>query len=59
MMICYSHFARLTDAVQQAEFSLQMVEESLMGLQLIAIRLISMEVVKSATANILNLDQNQ
>ena len=58
-MICYSHFARLTDAVQQAEFSLQMVEESLMGLQLIAIRLISMEVVKSATANILNLDQNQ
>ena len=59
MMICYSHFARLTDAAQQVEFSLQMVEESLMGLQLIAIRLISLEVVKLETANILNLDQNQ
>ena len=58
-MICYSHFARLTDAVQQVEFSLQTAEKSLMGLQLIATRLISLEVVKSATANILNLDQNQ
>ena len=57
-MICYSHFAPLTNAVQQAEFSLQMVE-TLMGLQLIAIRLISLEVVKLETANILNSDQNQ
>ena len=56
MMICYSHFATLTNAVQLVEFSLQMEK---MVLLLIAIRLISLEVVKSETAKILNSDQNQ
>ena len=54
-MICYSHFATLTNAVQLVEFSLQTEEQALM----IAICLISLEVVKLETAKILNLDQNQ
>ena len=58
-MICYSHFATLTNAVQLVEFSLQMEDKALMILLLIAIRLISLEVVKLETAKILNLDQNQ
>ena len=58
-MICYSHFATLTNAVQLVEFSLQMEDKALMVMLLIAIRLISLEVVKLETANILNLDQNQ
>ena len=59
MMIWYSHFATLTNAVQVVEFSLQMEEEALIVWLLIAIRLISLEVVKLETAKILNLDQNQ
>ena len=51
-MICHSHFATLTNAVQLVEFSLQMEVE-------IAICLISLEVVKLETAKILNSDQNQ
>ena len=61
-MICYSHFATLTNAVQLVEFSLQMegeMEMPPMIFLLIAICLISLEVVKSKTAKILNLDQNQ
>ena len=59
-MLCYSHFATLANAVQLEEFSLQM-EDMMedMNMLLIAIRLISLEVVKLETANILNLDQNQ
>ena len=51
-VICHSHFATLTNAVQLVEFSLQMEME-------IAICLISLEVVKLETAKILNSDQNQ
>ena len=61
-MICYSHFATLTNAVQLVEFSLQMEREMeipIMIILLIAICLISLEVVKLETANILNSDQNQ
>ena len=58
-MICYSHFATLTNAVQVVGFSLKMEDKTLMVMQLIAIRLISLEVVKLETAKILNLDQNQ
>ena len=58
-MICYSHFATLTNAVQMVEFSLQMEDKALMVMLLIAICLISLEVVKLETAKILNLDQNQ
>ena len=58
-MICYSHFATLTNAVQLVEFSLQMEDKALMVMLLIAIRLISLEVVKLEIAKILNLDQNQ
>ena len=59
MMICFSHFATLTNAVQLVEFSLQMEDKALMFLMMIAICLISLEVVKLETAKILNLDQNQ
>ena len=59
MMICYSHFATLTNAVQLVEFSLQMEDKALTVMLLIVIRLISLEVVKLETAKILNLDQNQ
>ena len=58
-MICYSHFATLTNAVQLVEFSLQMEKKTLMVLLLIAIRLMSLKVVKLETAKILNSDQNQ
>ena len=58
-MICYSHFATLTNAVQLVEFSLQMEDKALTVMLLIVIRLISLEVVKLKTAKILNLDQNQ
>ena len=58
-MICYSHFATLTNAVQLVEFSLQMEKKALMVLLLIAIRLMSLKVVKLETAKILNSDQNQ
>ena len=58
-MICYSHFATLTNAVQLVEFSLQMEDKALTVMLLIVIRLISLEVVKLETAKILNLDQNQ
>ena len=59
MMICYLHFVTLTNAVQLVEFSLQMEDKALMVMLLIAICLISLEVVKLETAKILNLDQNQ
>ena len=58
-MICYSHFATLTNAVQMVEFSLQMEDKALMLMLLIAIRLISLEVLKLETAKISNWDQNQ
>ena len=58
-MICYSHFATLTNAVQMVEFSLQMEDKALMVMLLIAICLRSLEVVKLETAKILNLNQNQ
>ena len=59
MMICYSHFATLANAVQLVDFNLQMQYKALMVMLLIAIRLISLEVVKLETAKVLNLDQNQ
>ena len=58
-MICYSHFATLANAVQLAEFSLQMEMKTLKVGLLIATCLISLEVVKLETAKILNSDQNQ
>ena len=58
-MICHSHFATLANAVQLMEFSLQMEDKALMVMFLIAICLISLEVVKLETAMILNSDQNQ
>ena len=48
-MICYSHFATLTNAVELVEFSLQMENKALMVLLLIVIPLISLEVVKLET----------
>ena len=59
VVIWYSHFATLTNAVQLVEFSLQMEDKDLIIMLLIAIRLISLEVVKLETAKILNSDQNQ
>ena len=58
-MICHSHFATLANAAQLMKFSLQMEDKALMVMLLIAIRLISLEVVKLETAKVLNLDQNQ
>ena len=59
MMLCYSHSATLTNAVQLVDFNLQTQYKALMVMLLIAIRLISLEVVKLETAKILKLDQNQ
>ena len=58
-MLCYSHSATLTNAVQLVDFNLQTQYKALMVMLLIVICLISLEVVKLETAKILNLDQNQ
>ena len=59
-MMCYSHFATLTNnAVQLVEFSLQMEDKAQTVILLIAICLMSLEAVKLETAKILNSDQNQ